>query len=655
GMYPDTLKESWVYNYASNNLQVVTYGSNNASGINELSVKINDVEYNIRNINKACRNNTINFIAFDRETANPYLSFGDISSSQIDLKSCGKSPYLINSFAFSEIETGTRDLQTYLDGVSAGDSVVVFTIGNVNFLSWTAGMKAKMTELGFNATFITDNGLTTGAPMIGYGAKGGVVGSAKVVIPTTLPLADQQLIYLHKVEGKSIHGRLTSPKIGPALSWGSFFKNLKGLDDPVTDKNSVRIFSQTGALQTEHLSSVLPGVNDLSFVDPLLYPVVQLELSTSDSIGNTPVQAKRWTVLYTPSPEGVVWGGPELVTPLQKSEGEPVALTFYFMNLSPYYFPDSLTVNYEVVNQGSGARSLQQVRIIAPLPGDTTAFDLNFITKGFQGKNDLDLMVNPGVTPEQFLGNNQIKLNGFMEVGGDFFNPLIDVSFDGRKILNGDLVSSTPLITINLEDDNAYLPLSDTTFLDFYMAEEGGTYKRVSYSQLGVTWEVKNGGKHLVVNYESGYLNTGSYRLKVVAKDASGNYAGAEPYEIQFEVVNESTITRFYPYPNPFTDKMRFVFTITGDAIPDEFSIRILTITGRVVREIGLSEFGPIYVGNNMSEFYWDGTDQNGDRLGNGVYLYKVTARINGKEVDLNAKHGDRGFKNGIGKIYLAR
>jgi flagellar hook assembly protein FlgD len=74
-----------------------------------------------------------------------------------------------------------------------------------------------------------------------------------------------------------------------------------------------------------------------------------------------------------------------------------------------------------------------------------------------------------------------------------------------------------------------------------------------------------------------------------------------------------------------------------------------------VVREIGEEEMGPIHIGNNMTEFAWDGRDEFGDRLANGVYLYRVIARINGQPVKLRSTAGDKGFEKGYGKIYLLR
>ena len=83
--------------------------------------------------------------------------------------------------------------------------------------------------------------------------------------------------------------------------------------------------------------------------------------------------------------------------------------------------------------------------------------------------------------------------------------------------------------------------------------------------------------------------------------------------------------------------------------------IQVLTITGKVVREIDMSELGPIRIGRNITQYAWDGTDQYGDRLANGVYLYRVITNMDGEQVELNPTAASRYFHRGFGKMYLIR
>ena len=63
----------------------------------------------------------------------------------------------------------------------------------------------------------------------------------------------------------------------------------------------------------------------------------------------------------------------------------------------------------------------------------------------------------------------------------------------------------------------------------------------------------------------------------------------------------------------------------------------------------------PIHIGNNISDYVWDGTDDYGDQLANGVYLYKVTIRSQGQSLEHRATSADQAFKRGLGKLYILR
>jgi flagellar hook assembly protein FlgD len=91
--------------------------------------------------------------------------------------------------------------------------------------------------------------------------------------------------------------------------------------------------------------------------------------------------------------------------------------------------------------------------------------------------------------------------------------------------------------------------------------------------------------------------------------------------------------------------------------MPSTFRIDIYTITGRLVRRLDLKDLGLVYIGQNLNGFEWDGTDDYGDRLANGVYLYKATIRYpDGSEPKIREENGNANyFKNGFGKLVLFR
>jgi flagellar hook assembly protein FlgD len=126
-------------------------------------------------------------------------------------------------------------------------------------------------------------------------------------------------------------------------------------------------------------------------------------------------------------------------------------------------------------------------------------------------------------------------------------------------------------------------------------------------------------------------------------------------YKINFDVINKSTITEVMNYPNPFSTATHFVFTITGTDIPTYFKIQILTITGKVVREINENELGALHIGRNITDYAWNGRDEFGDQLANGVYLYRVVTSLRGSAIERRDSGADQYFKKGFGKMYLMR
>lgn len=80
-----------------------------------------------------------------------------------------------------------------------------------------------------------------------------------------------------------------------------------------------------------------------------------------------------------------------------------------------------------------------------------------------------------------------------------------------------------------------------------------------------------------------------------------------------------------------------------------------MTISGKVVREITKEELGYLHIGRNITEYSWDGKDDFGDKLGNGVYLYKVITRKNGEKVELLNSGADQYFTKEFGKMVIMR
>jgi flagellar hook assembly protein FlgD len=80
-----------------------------------------------------------------------------------------------------------------------------------------------------------------------------------------------------------------------------------------------------------------------------------------------------------------------------------------------------------------------------------------------------------------------------------------------------------------------------------------------------------------------------------------------------------------------------------------------MTVTGKVVREIDKSELGPIHIGRNITEYAWDGRDEFGDQLANGVYLYRVIVKLDGLQMEKIETPAGQYFTKEFGKMMLIR
>jgi flagellar hook assembly protein FlgD len=405
--------------------------------------------------------------------------------------------------------------------------------------------------------------------------------------------------------------------------------------------------------------------NDLSTVDAAIYPSLKLMIQVKDTVNLTAYQLKYWRLLADPLPEGAL--APNIKfsfkDTLQKGDAQNIVIAF--KNISNMPYSDSLSVKMQITDNSNNAKIIAIPKIKKLQPGDTATVSATIASENFVGNNTFYVSVNPNNNPaEQNLYNNFAYRNFF--VNDDNKNPILDVTFDGVHILNGDIVSSKPNIRMALKDESKYLALNDTSLMTVQIQLPNGSLRQYKYGTDTLQFFPANtasGSNTAYVLFNPNLLTDGTYTLFVRAKDRSNNAAGPQQYQVQFTVNNTPMISNMFNYPNPFTSSTAFVFTLTGSVIPNNIKIQILTVTGKIVREITKNELGNLHIGRNITDYKWDGTDMYGQKLANGVYLYHVVATLDGKGLDKfqtvdasgNSVDTDKYFKAGYGKMYLMR
>ncbi|RYG21735.1 MAG: hypothetical protein EOO07_01845, partial [Chitinophagaceae bacterium] len=469
-------------------------------------------------------------------------------------------------------------------------------------------------------------------------------------------------------------GTVTSPVFGPAAAWKEFKWRGVSTDTAAGDAPKVNILGikANGTVDTL-FRNITPAQQtlDITSVDASTYHYLQLHMINKDAVNHTPYELAYWRLTYDPVPEGAVAPNIQFGMKDTFEVGEPLSLKLAFKNISDGIFTDSMAIKLIVYDRNNSARTIPVPKQKKPLkPNEVLDLQLEVDTKQLVGANTLYVDINPedNTQPEQYHFNNFIFRNFF--VRGDTLNPLLDVTFDNVHILNRDIVSSRPNIQIKLKDEAKWMLLNDPSVATVQVRYPDNSGS-LSSNSLTRTFNfnsdtlkfipatsTQNDNNTASIEFSPSFEKDGEYELVVTGKDMSNNSAGTMSYRVTFQVINKAMISNMLNYPNPFTTSTAFVFTLTGAEVPQNLKIQILTVTGKIVREITKDELGALHVGRNITEFKWDGTDQYGQKLANGVYLYRVVTNLNGKSLEKYTgadEVTDKYFNKGYGKMYLMR
>jgi hypothetical protein len=602
-------------------VSIHTFGANHPSPPTAVSVKLNQTEYNPVSLPELqCRDNTINLMAFNKTTTVPYMP---ISVEYPDKRACGRRPEVITSFLSTEVENGSgKDLIQYIDNVQAGDSIILFSIGDPGYASWSVNVRNKLALLGISSAQIT--ALQAGEPVIIYSKKGSASGSAQVIKSPSAPPDIQELVVDGTVTGRYTSGTMTSAIIGPATDWQYFAMRASVSEIPVTDVFNFDVIGITLSGDAMFVRTGLTGtMEDLSDIDANQYPYLQLVFHAKDEINLTAPQLQNWLVAYTPAAEGVLtFSGPTV--PQNLTEGEIWKGTYGFQNISAKEFSDSLTVQYNIFNTTTRKSFFQQLKIKSPAPGQSTSFDLTVDSREKAGLNDVRVFVNPRILPELYYDNNVLDLKNYLEVEGDIFNPVLDVTVDGRYLQNGDFVSSNPEIVLTVWDDNPLLLKVDTIGVNMFLKYPcaGCDYASIYFTRSDVQWFPATSSSNFKMEFRPQNLPAGAYELLAQAQDASGNKSDSS-YHINFIVSGDNETSIQGPYPNPSPSTFFFNMVITGDDRPDAVHMEIINNNGQTVAKVERNDF---FTGTNI--ITWDGSNQPA-----GLYFYRLILAKSGKEM----------------------
>ena len=217
--------------------------------------------------------------------------------------------------------------------------------------------------------------------------------------------------------------------------------------------------------------------------------------------------------------------------------------------------------------------------------------------------------------------NTDIKIGGIdLNAVADTTPPKVRLYMNDESFVNGGITNESPFFLAFLEDEHGINTASGighdiVAILD---GDETNPYILNDYYETELDDYTK--GK---IRFPFRNLALGLHTITFKAWDVFNNFISAE---IQFVVVSGDSITlsNVLNYPNPFVNYTQFWFSHNKPYEPLDVQVQIFTITGKVVKTINQSVSTDGFLSREIS---WDGKDDFGDKIGKGVYVYKLTVK----------------------------
>ena len=409
-------------------------------------------------------------------------------------------------------------------------------------------------------------------------------------------------------------GAMTSPPIAPPYSWHTLHWRYNAIPAGTSIRVALTRTRQTGTVDTmrilgsDSLDVNLAGDTSLTSTSAREYRLSAL-LSTANA-EITPRFGSWWVDLEPPADLAMdltVRNAGDAVVPL----GAPLGIPFAFTNLG-YRTVDSARLAVGVYNAQNLVQPLLTQRLGKVVVDTVVTGSVAVPTESLRGKTALELAVVPSDKSGDLIPVNDNASFRFSVAGapqGGF-----DVFADGQKIRDGDFISARPRIQFEGGVlSNGYVLTGAELLVDGRLVQKNGAGGTVQSSTLqsDMFTPILTNGRH--------DLNARLFRRSVQGIVDTLNR------EIAANVLDDMHVLNLLNFPNPFANNTDIVFTLTRPA--EALVVRIFTVAGRKIREITLPATDIL----NDVKVFWDGRDNDGDEVANGLYFYQVQATGGGK------------------------
>ncbi len=218
--------------------------------------------------------------------------------------------------------------------------------------------------------------------------------------------------------------------------------------------------------------------------------------------------------------------------------------------------------------------------------------------------------------------NNDILIGGSSgNVDSDKIGPKLKLYMNDENFVSGGMTDENPLLLAIVSDSSGINTVGNGIGHDITAElddQSGQVYILNDYYEA----ELDNYQKGRV-EYPMSEIASGEHKLNFKIWDVYNN--SSEDYiEFIVEESEELVLKRLLNYPNPFTTKTSFYFEHNRPNQSIQVLIQVITMSGKLVKTISV-DLDP--EGYKCGPIDWDGLDDFGDKIGKGVYIYRVKVK----------------------------
>ncbi len=421
-------------------------------------------------------------------------------------------------------------------------------------------------------------------------------------------------------------GYFVTSKIGPSASWENIEvqSSLPGDSKIMLKPLGVK---EDGTIDSLNNLNITNNQSDISFIDSKKYPYLKFVSKIDASTNHQTPMLNSLAVEYKKSAELALNYQTVSISSDSINAGGDVNLNFNTYNIGEVP-ADSFKVTVNVIKPDQSSEKILDKLITQLNPNSKLSYNLNYNPGTKFGSFQFLINVDPDKkVDELYKDNNTFEIPFY--VIPDTTNLLISeksfsVKYDGKEVVDGDYISSTPEITMILNYPVWYSP-DDTSAIQFWLDDE-----KIYSNEMATTIDAAN--KIETFKYNP-VLTNGDHNFKVFGYNINSELESTPGYQKSFMVSNEMDLMQVYNFPNPFANKTFFTFKLTQ--IPDNLKINIYTIAGRLIKQIEKSSAQLNY---DLNKIEWNGRDADGDMIANGTYLYKVIIQKGEKSQNVTQK-----------------